>query len=295
MKPLIESILINPAKKAEGLKLYDYLERSDSAEFYNKQFLGAETGGVPETPDFSKVPKEMAEIMTFLKKHVPKEAVIVELGGSKHQRRSGYPNHYFEQYIPLDISYSSIRAYVEMYDRCGVVADACQLPFKDQSVDVIFTHTFLEHPLSPEKVLSEITRVLKPGGFVIHSDAWNCRWWQCYGVVGIKKFSELSAKEKLILIGAKITEAKLLRYPLILSKRALSILTSRKKDTPLRYKKLTPNYTLHLYKDEDAASSIDPVNLVLYYESRGFESIPPLSFRKKIFFKDLTVFLKKKS
>lgn len=291
---IIESILINTEKKVEGIKLYNYVEKSASSDFYYNQFL---ENGIPtsnESPDFSKVPTEMNEAMDFFKKRLSKDSIVVELGGSRYQHRSGYPHHFFDNYIPLDISYTSINAYVKKYDRFGIVADASVLPFKDNSIDAILTHTFLEHPLKPELVLSEINRVLKPGGYIIHSDAWNCRWWQRFGVVGVKKFNEMLLKEKLIYIAAKLTELKIFRIPKLIIKRALVILfTDLSKPIHLKYRKLKPNYTLNLFKDEDAASSIDPVNVILFYESIKYTCYPKLGFINKLFFNKLNIYLQK--
>ena len=293
-KNFIENILIDISPLEPNLKLYNYSESSDSANFYQNQFSTDAVMSKEEKPDFSKVPKEMNELMAFLKKNVDEDAIVVELGGSRYQHRSGYPNHVFKNYLPLDISYSSIKGYVEMYNRYGVVADACKLPFKDNSVDVFFTHTFLEHPLKPENVLLEINRVLKPGGYVIHSDAWNCRWWQRYGIVGIKKYSQLNFKEKMIYCVAKITEFKLFRFPLIILHRFHRILfNSTTKSVSLMYKKLKPNYTLYLYCDEDAASSIDPIDVMLFYNSRNYKSIPNYSFVNKLFFRNLNIYFQK--
>lgn len=44
--------------------------------------------------------------------------------------------------------------------------DAHDLPFIDQSFDAVITTAVLEHVLYPERVASEICRVLKPGGFL---------------------------------------------------------------------------------------------------------------------------------
>ncbi len=46
------------------------------------------------------------------------------------------------------------------------VADAHDIPMIDQSVDAVWIQAVLEHVLSPEKVVSEIHRVLKPNGLV---------------------------------------------------------------------------------------------------------------------------------
>jgi len=48
----------------------------------------------------------------------------------------------------------------------GLVCDAHQLPFRDGSIDAVVIQAVLEHVLSPETVVAEIHRVLKPDGIV---------------------------------------------------------------------------------------------------------------------------------
>jgi 2-polyprenyl-6-hydroxyphenyl methylase / 3-demethylubiquinone-9 3-methyltransferase len=51
-----------------------------------------------------------------------------------------------------------------------IVGDAYQLPFEDASIDVVTAMDFLEHVEDPEKVIQEISRVLKPKGlFIFHT------------------------------------------------------------------------------------------------------------------------------
>ncbi len=47
-----------------------------------------------------------------------------------------------------------------------VVADAADLPFRDASCDMVLAVSLLEHCPEPERVIAEITRVVKPGGYV---------------------------------------------------------------------------------------------------------------------------------
>jgi len=47
-----------------------------------------------------------------------------------------------------------------------VVADGGQLPFKDGVFDAIITEAVLEHVREPQRVVAEIYRALKPGGYV---------------------------------------------------------------------------------------------------------------------------------
>lgn len=48
-----------------------------------------------------------------------------------------------------------------------VKADICDLPFKDNSYDIIFCNHVLEHIDDDKKAMSELFRVLKPGGWGI--------------------------------------------------------------------------------------------------------------------------------
>ena len=48
----------------------------------------------------------------------------------------------------------------------NVVCDLCHLPALDQSVDLIFSSSVLEHVYDPEKAITEMHRVLKVGGQV---------------------------------------------------------------------------------------------------------------------------------
>ena len=52
-------------------------------------------------------------------------------------------------------------------------ADAAELPFEDASFDLAFSFSTLEHVRQPRTVLTELRRVLRPGGFLYHGvDPW---------------------------------------------------------------------------------------------------------------------------
>jgi SAM-dependent methyltransferase len=52
------------------------------------------------------------------------------------------------------------------YDNVDIICDIHSLPFKDKSIDAVLNIAVLEHVKSPQLVLNEIYRVLKPGGKV---------------------------------------------------------------------------------------------------------------------------------
>ena len=61
---------------------------------------------------------------------------------------------------------------LEYNKNLDVVADAQNLPFKDNTFDYLVMLSVLEHVTDPQKLFSEISRVLKPGGKLIASSAF---------------------------------------------------------------------------------------------------------------------------
>ena len=303
IEEMVTNLLNKESIKSIDGKLINCLEESPSSKFYNELFSEEKVRQtIPVLYEEVKrryseegtAYKIMEEIVKLLEAKVPQDGLVLEIGGGVHQRRSADAYKRFKNYIPLDISLSSIARYSSKYDKTGIVADATMLPFKDASVDCIFTHTFLEHPLDPEKVLLEIVRVLKKGGIVVHNDAWFCRWWQKYGVVGLKPFVKMNFKEKCIFIASRVTEMPIFKLTPIIIKRLRNELNNGKKENnALYFQKLDPNYKLHLGCDEDAASRLDPIDVLNFYESRGFESLSSLNFRQRLFFPNKYIILQK--
>jgi SAM-dependent methyltransferase len=86
----------------------------------------------------------------FLKEHIEdKDIIALNLG-------SGNSN------ISSNVTNIDIFAYPNVDVACNIE----NLPFKDGSVDVILSIAVLEHLASPEKVVSEMNRVLKANGIV---------------------------------------------------------------------------------------------------------------------------------
>lgn len=78
-------------------------------------------------------------------------------------------------YTGVDISPTQLTAFRKLLRATKknsvrlVQADVTKLPFADNSFDVAFACDVLEHVLEPEKVLTEIDRVVKDNGYVIFS------------------------------------------------------------------------------------------------------------------------------
>ena len=64
------------------------------------------------------------------------------------------------------IDYARQRVGAQQLNIEFVVGDALALPFEDESFDVVASHTFLTSIPDPVKAMSEMKRVLRPGGIV---------------------------------------------------------------------------------------------------------------------------------
>ncbi len=94
---------------------------------------------------------ETWELRRFLKKRFQenKDALILDLG-------SGNRNVH-----PTVVKVDGFN-----YDAVQVCADILSLPFKDHSVDAIINTRVIEHLSDPTILVSEMRRILKPGGYV---------------------------------------------------------------------------------------------------------------------------------
>ena len=74
--------------------------------------------------------------------------------------------------IGLDLDRGALARYAA---RRRVTADAMRLPFLDGSLDVVHAEHVLEHIADPARLMTEVSRVLKPGGCFIFvtPNAWS--------------------------------------------------------------------------------------------------------------------------
>lgn len=89
------------------------------------------------------------------------KGTLVDLGcGIMPYKSSLLKNKNIEKYIGLDLSSATYYADIKP----DLIWDGEKIPFEDNSVDCIMATEVLEHCHTPEDLLNEINRVLKPDG-----------------------------------------------------------------------------------------------------------------------------------
>ncbi|MDP2873750.1 MAG: class I SAM-dependent methyltransferase [bacterium] len=92
------------------------------------------------------------------------DKVLLNVGcGSKSVLLPLY--HKFSKVIGLDIDREALARHQGLTDR--LVGTAENIPLPESSVDIVVTEWVLEHLTNPTQTFTEISRVLKPGGFFL--------------------------------------------------------------------------------------------------------------------------------
>ena len=92
---------------------------------------------------------------------LPDQGLILDIGSR------GVLGSY--SFVQTDASSRNLRLIgldIEKIEGVAVVADACAVPFKTNTVDCVLCISVLEYIGDPKRVIDEAHRVLKPGGFI---------------------------------------------------------------------------------------------------------------------------------
>jgi SAM-dependent methyltransferase len=182
----------------------------------------------------------------------------------------GYLQDVVPDFTGLDISSTAARFYHKRF----VLGSATAMPFRDGEFDAIWSIWVLEHIPNPEAALSEMRRVLKPGGMLLLAPAWGCDDWAADGYA-VRPYSDFGISGRLIKASVPLRESTAFRTLSLLSNRALRILAFRAFPgaTRLHYRRLTPNYKEYWVPDSDAVNSIDSMEAAEWFRSRGDECL----------------------
>ena len=120
-------------------------------------------------------------MVAVLKDHIQKplqKLHLLNVGGSSGII-DNFLSDYFQSVISVDIDESAIKKATSNFHKNNIefkIGDALNLEFQDNTFDVVICSHVYEHVPSPEKMMAEIFRVLKPRG-VCYFAAGNRIMW----------------------------------------------------------------------------------------------------------------------
>lgn len=97
----------------------------------------------------------------------------------------------------LDIGPNLVKDVSERLSCEGVVGDACELPFMNESFDMILSSECIEHTGDPKKAIFEMCRVCRKGGLVCLTTP-NKLWYTAVVLSQILKVRKFEGPEKWI-------------------------------------------------------------------------------------------------
>lgn len=161
-----ELLLIPPKKVSKGILFYKKKSRS----YMDQSPPEVVTPFHPSIMGLSR--------RFFDKYHPDKDNVILDLGSGRCNLSSYLQAKYSTYTCALDISFVALKSAdgfmnyynVERSKFYRICASATQLPFKDNSFDMVFGSGVLHHFSHPSVVLKEVKRVLKPGSRAVFSN-----------------------------------------------------------------------------------------------------------------------------
>ncbi len=108
----------------------------------------------------------------FIQEHVPRSAPILDIGAHASEILCVLHRLKYSALTGIDLSHK-----VELMPHANTiryeVADFMHTPFADESFEAITAISAIEHGLASHRLLSEISRLLRPGGYFIASvDYW---------------------------------------------------------------------------------------------------------------------------
>lgn len=200
-------------------------------------------------------------LLKWIQKCNLQQGRVLEIGSG-----TGLLQHVVSNYVGTDLALSSAHYMYQPFCVCS----ATTLPFADNTFDGVWSVWVLEHIDDPERMLSEMRRVVKPGGSIFLCAAYAVDSWVSQGLHK-RSFRELAFQQKLTKLTIPLRSQPLYKVLTTLPKRIImaSEYMRTGKPTMLQYGRLNPNYDIYWDYDADAVVSLDSYNIVLYFLSRG--------------------------
>jgi len=135
----------------------------------------------------------------FLKDKVPNECKILDVGCSVGTWLDCFSESGDYQLYGTDIRDENIKN--ATFEACNLESE--KLPFEDDMFDFVFSKSVAEHVKNTDNILSEVKRVLKPGGiFVCMVPDWKSQmsiYWDDY--THVKPFTQKGLRDALMIHG----------------------------------------------------------------------------------------------
>jgi SAM-dependent methyltransferase len=234
-----------------------------SQDFYNLTYAEQERENkyVEIARAMAKLVKIEETIHDFVDQYHLEGARVLDVGAG-----SGLLQDQVADYTGLDISATARRFFHKPF----VEADARAMPFKDGEVGDLWSVGVLEHVANREQALSEMRRVVKPGGIIYLGPAWLCSPFAADGY-HVRPYKDFGVRGKLIKASAVLRESPPFVPSSVLPVRAIRSVYYAlfRGPTAFHYWRLHPNYEKYWEPDSDAVNSMDPYEAYLWFKSRG--------------------------
>lgn len=126
-------------------------------------------------PDGSQISLEVREEITI---HVTGATRCIDVGCGNGAAAGLWLSELAAEYIGLDISATAVAQARTLGIDARQIEDATALPLPDGSADLAICIEVLEHLVRPDHAVTEIMRVLAPGGVLVASVP-NAVYWRC--------------------------------------------------------------------------------------------------------------------
>jgi SAM-dependent methyltransferase len=110
---------------------------------------------------------------SVLERVVPKycRGYVLDAGAGRAKYKQLIHKH-STNYVALDNLSSSFQFSYKLDHKLDVIGDIMSLPFRSEVFDTVVCTQVIEHVPEPQKLMHELSRVLKRGGYLILSTGW---------------------------------------------------------------------------------------------------------------------------